>query len=338
MQGPDGRPSEPPGVDEFEAIDRLLRPLAADTPEALGLMDDAAVVPARPGSDLVVSSDAMVAGVHFLPDDPLELVARKLLRVNLSDLAAKGAEPYAYLLAAAWPRGCGWAERERFVRGLAQDQQAFGLKLLGGDTTSTPGPLTLSLTILGWSPAGRMVRRAGARPGDRILVSGTVGDGWLGLAAARGELTGLPAASAAWLACRYRLPEPRLELGAALRQFATAAADVSDGLVADAGHLGEASGAGVRIALERLPVSEPASAWLAAQPDRAAALAGLATGGDDYEVVCACPRAAVAALIAAGEAAGVAMTDVGEVTGGQGAQAAFEGRPVLLDRTGWRHG
>jgi len=334
MPGPEDRP----GVDEFEAIDRLLRPLAADAPEALGLLDDAAVAPARPGWDLVISNDAMVAGVHFLPDDPLDLVARKLLRVNLSDLAAKGAEPYAYLLAAAWPPACGWAERERFVGGLAQDQRAFGLKLLGGDTTSTPGPLTLSVTILGWTPAGAMVRRAGARPHDRILVSGAIGDGWLGLQAARGGLPGLSASSRDWLAGRYRLPEPRLELAEALRSLAGAAADVSDGLLADAGRIGEASGVGVRIELERLPVSEPAAAWLQVQPDRAQALAALATGGDDYEVVCACPADRAPALVAAAEAAGVAMTDVGEAVAGQGVQATFGGRPLPLARTGWRHG
>ena len=148
----------------------------------------------------------------------------------------------------------------------------------------------------------------------------------------------LPAAGAEWLAGRYRLPEPRLELAAALKAFASAAADVSDGLVADAGHIGEASGVRVRIELDRLPVSEPASAWLSSQPDRPAALAQLATGGDDYEVVCACPPEKAAALIAAAEAAGVAMTDVGEVAAGEGAEALLAGRPIRLAHTGWRHG
>ena len=334
MSGPD--PSE--GVDEFEAIARLLRPLAEGAPEALGLLDDAAVITPRPGCDLVVSKDAMVAGVHFLVGDPLDFVARKLLRANLSDLAAKAAEPYAYLLAAAWPDGLGWADRERFAAGLKQDQDAFGLKLVGGDTVSTPGPLTLCCTILGWTAQGAMVRRAGARPGDRLLVSGTIGDGWLGLQAARGALAGPPAASAAWLAGRYRLPEPRLELAAALQAHASAAADVSDGMVADAGHIGEASGVGLAIALERLPVSEPAQAWLALQPDPAAALAALATGGDDYEVVCTAGPESAAELIAEAESAGVAMTEIGEVTAGQGVRIAFRGVPVEPARTGWRHG
>ena len=328
--------SDPSGPDEFETIARLLRPLAA--PEALGLMDDAAAIPGRPGQDLIVSNDAMVAGVHFLDADPLDLVARKLLRTNLSDLAAKGAEPYGYFLAVAWPAGAGWAERERFAAGLAEDQARFGLTLLGGDTVSTPGPLILSMTILGWTPAGAMVRRSAARPGDRVLVSGTIGDGWLGLQAAKGALGGVAPAAAEWLAGRYRLPEPRLELRDVLRACAGGAADVSDGLIADAGHIARASGVQLRLNLERLPVSEPASQWLARQPDRARALAALATGGDDYEIVLTAAPAHAQALIAEAEASGVALTEIGEAVDGEGALAVFEGRDLLLERTGWRHG
>ena len=326
------------GEDEFETIARLLRPLA-DAPEALGLADDAAAIPSRPGQDLIVSKDAMVAGVHFLESDPLDLVARKLLRANLSDLAAKAAEPYGYFLAVAWPAGTGWAERERLAAGLAEDQAGFGVTLLGGDTVSTPGPLTLSATILGWTPAGAMIRRSAARAGDRVLVSGTIGDGWLGLKAARGELPGLVAPEAAdWLAGRYRLPEPRLELREALRAHAVAAADVSDGLVADAGHIAEASGARLRLDLGRMPVSEPASQWLARQPERAQALAALATGGDDYEVVLTCASAHVEPLIAEAEASGVALTEIGDVVEGEGTAVFFQGRELKLERTGWRHG
>jgi thiamine-monophosphate kinase len=330
-------PAATAGVDEFDFIDRVLRPLAP-APEALGLMDDAAVIPGRPGFDLIISKDAVVAGVHFLPEDPLDLVARKLLRVNLSDLAGKAADPYGYFLAAAWPAECGWAERERFAAGLATDQGQFAITLLGGDTTSTPGPLTLSLTILGWAPEGRMLRRAGARPGDRVLVSGTIGDGWLGLKAARGELIDIGRDASEWLAGRYRLPEPRLELTGSLRAFAGAGADVSDGLVADAGHIAEASGVAIELDLNRLPVSEPACIWLDRQPDRALALAALATGGDDYEVVCAAPPDAVEPLIAAAERAGLALTEVGRVGEGQGVRTLHQGRELQLQRTGWRHG
>lgn len=327
---------ETSGVDEFEAIARLLRPLAADAPEALDLADDAAVVPPRPGFELVVSADAMVAGVHFLEDDPLDLVARKLLRVNLSDLAAKGAEPYAYLLAAAWPASCGWPERQRFVRGLREDQEAYGIKLLGGDTSSTPGPLTLSLTILGWTPRGAMVRRTGAQPGHRVLVSGTIGDGWLGLQAAQGRLEHL-GEGAGWLADRYRLPRPRVELIEALRANATAAADVSDGLIADAGHVAEASGVGLVLQLGRLPLSAAAEVWVERQPDRARSLMRLASGGDDYEVVCTCVPGAARDLIAEAGRAGIALADVGEVVEGARVRVELDGIEVPVERTGWRH-
>ncbi len=327
--------SEPP--DEFEWIARVLRPLAKNAPEALDLADDAAALPTRPDHDLVVSKDMIVEGVHFLHDDPPDLVARKLLRVNLSDLAGKGAEPYGYFLAIAWPARFDWAKREAFARGLEEDQTHFGLKLFGGDTASTPGPLVASVTILGWVPAGRMVQRAGATPGDVILVSGTIGDGLLGLGAAKGELVGISYDERQWLAGRYRLPEPRLRLANPLRSLAHAAADVSDGLVADAGHIAEASGVGLVLDLDRMPLSIAGRAWLAAQADAAAAKVALATGGDDYEIVCAAPRTHVEELVAAAEAGGVAMTEVGVVTEEAGVRVLAEGRAVDVARTGYVH-
>jgi thiamine-monophosphate kinase len=327
--------SEPP--DEFEWIARGLRPLAKNAPEALDLADDAAELPARPDFDLVVSQDMMVEGVHFLADDPPDLVARKLLRVNLSDLAGKGAEPYGYFLAIAWPARFDWSQREAFARGLEQDQTHFGLKLFGGDTTATPGPLVASVTILGWVPAGRMVQRAGATPGDVILVSGTIGDGLLGLRAAKHELVGISYDEQRWLAGRYRLPEPRLRLGNPLRSLAHAAADVSDGLVADAGHIASASGVGLALDLDRLPLSTAAAAWLAAQPDAPAAKVALATGGDDYEIVCAAPRSHVDDLIAAAEAAGVAMTEIGVATEEGGVRVAAGGRELAVPQAGYVH-
>jgi thiamine-monophosphate kinase len=246
---PDGEP-----LDEFDWIANDLRPLTVGAPEALDLLDDAAAIPSRPGFDLVVSKDAMVEGVHFLPDDPLDGVAGKLLRANLSDLAAKGADPYGYFLAVGWPEARRRAERAAFAAGLMADQTRFGLKLLGGDTVSTNGPFWASLTVLGWVPAGAMTRRSAARPGDVILVSGTIGDGWLGLAAARSP-SNPPPAGETWLASRYRAPSPRLGLGEALRRWGHAAADVSDGLVADAGRIGLASGAAMHIDLAKLPLA-----------------------------------------------------------------------------------
>jgi len=310
------------GPDEFEQIERLYRPLTRGAAGAFGLLDDAAVVASRPGMELVLTKDAIVEGVHFLAGTPPALIARKLLRANLSDLAAKGAEPYGYLLACAWPQAYGWPERQAFAEGLRQDGEAFGLVLLGGDTTGTPGALTLSATMLGWVPEGRMVRRAGAKAGDLLMVSGTVGDGVLGLAAARGEV----ADPDGFLAERYNLPLPRLDLRDALRGAAHAACDVSDGLVADAGHIGRASGVGLTVDLDRLPLSAPARQWLDGQADRAAGLLRLATGGDDYEVVCVAPRPLPG------------FTVVGEATAGQGIRVLAGGRPLDAGPGGWRHG
>lgn len=315
-------------ADEFDTIARLFRPLTRGAPEALGLLDDAAVLPSRPGFDLVLTKDAMVAGVHFLPDDPLDLVARKLLRVNLSDLAAKAAEPFGYLLALAWPQGCDWPQRELFARGLAQDGEAFGLSLLGGDTVSTPGPLTVTATLLGWVPQGAMVKRSGARSGDLLVVSGTIGDGMLGLAAAQGEI------DAPDLADRYRLPRPRLSLRAALRDHARAAADVSDGLLADAGHIAEASGCAVHIHLEKLPLSLSAGQWLEGRSDPDGALLSLASGGDDYEVACAVAPAHLDAFIAA---AGMPVTVVGAFAEGEGVSVSRDGEALRAGQLGWRH-
>jgi thiamine-monophosphate kinase len=313
-------PAMPGG--EFDWIAQLLRPLTRGAPEALDLLDDAAVIPSRPGFDLVITKDAMVAGLHFLPDDPLDLVARKLLRVNLSDLAAKGAQPWGYFLSTAWPTEAAWADKALFAQGLAQDGEAFDISLLGGDTVTTPGPLTLTATLLGWTPQGRAVRRAGARPGDLLAVSGAIGDGWLGLQAALGQI------DSPSLADRYRLPTPRVDLIPVLREHARAAADVSDGLLADAGHIATASGCGVRIDLDGIPLSPEARAWLGGEPAQADALAALASGGDDYQVVCA---------LAPDAETPDGLTIIGRFVEGAGIVACFEGQEIATDRLGWTH-
>ena len=329
MSGADGRPAEtlppdPSVPDEFGQIARLFRPLTQGVAEAFDLMDDAAAIPSRPGYDLVITKDALVEGVHFLPWEGPDLIARKLLRVNLSDLAAKGADPYGYFLATAWSPGFGWPERQAFADGLRVDGEAFGIVLLGGDTVSTPGPLTLSVTMLGWVPAGRMVRRGGAKLGDLVLVSGPIGDGGLGLMAAKGEIEDPQGA----LARRYRLPEPRLDLRAGLLAQANAAADISDGLIADAGHIAEASGLGLRLDLDKLPLSADATGWLAAQADRAEGLRQLASFGDDYEIVCtASPEAAKT----------LGLTVVGELIPA-GLEVTAAGRRIEPGAGGWRHG
>lgn len=321
--------SGPP--DEFEWIARLLRPLTRGAPEALNLQDDAAVLYAREDFDTVVTTDALVEGVHFLSGDPPEAVARKLLRVNLSDLAAKASVPFGYFLTVAWPRDADWSRRQRFVRGLGQDQSAFGLALLGGDTVSTPGPWTLSVTMMGWANRGGMVKRSGGRPGDLLVVSGSIGDGWLGLRASRGEV----ADPRGFLVGRYRLPQPRLGWRDALIHYGKASADVSDGLLADAGHIARASGCGLEIDLDQIPLSSEAVAWLATQDDKAGAHVALATGGDDYEIVCAIDPADWQAFQAATR--DVAPTVVGRLTDDGEIVARFEGETVTPQRLGWSH-
>ncbi len=308
--------------DEFSEIERLFRPLTAGVPGAFDLLDDAAVVAQRPGFDLVVTKDAIVEGVHFPEGERPDLIGRKLLRVNLSDLAAKAAEPFGCFMAIAWPKTFGSTEREAFAHGLGEDLKTFGVALLGGDTVSTPGPLTASLTALGWVPEGGMVRRAGAKAGDVVAVSGTIGDGTLGLAAVRGEIADADGS----LAERYRLPKPRLDLRDVLRSHANAAADVSDGLIADAGHIAKASGVGLLLDLEAMPLSPAARSWLVAQPLRDQALVHLATGGDDYEVVCT-----VSGPVPVG------LTAIGKVVAGYGVEARSAAGVAQISRGGWTH-
>ncbi|HWA60008.1 MAG TPA: thiamine-phosphate kinase [Caulobacteraceae bacterium] len=324
MPGPESGAGAQAETGEFAEIARLFRPLTRGAPEALALLDDAAALPARPGFDLVLTTDALVEGVHFMADDPLDTVARKLLRVNLSDLAAKGAEPYGYLLTTAWSDRCGPAEREAFARGLDEDGAAYGLVLLGGDTVSTPGPFWASAALFGWVPSGRMVRRGGARAGDRLLVSGQVGKGWRGLKARRGEAADPDGRLTGW----YRLPEPRVALGPLLLAHASAAADVSDGLVADAGHLAEASDLGLVVELDRAPLAEGAP-----EAERLVC----ATGGDDYEIVCAAAPEAAAALTAAAAAIGIPMTDVGVFESKGPVRVRLAGRDIDAGPGGWRH-
>ena len=328
-----------PAVDvagEFETIRRLFAPLAH--PEwGRGLADDVAVVPSRPGHDLVLTKDAIVEGVHFLPTDPLDTVARKLMRVNLSDLAAKGAEPFGYLLACHWSPRCGWPERMTFVDGLRADQKAFGVALLGGDTVATPGPASFSMTLLGWTPKGRTVGRAGARPGDLVFVTGAIGDGWLGLEAVQGKLS-IDAERVVALSDHYRTPTPRTDFALPIRDMATASIDVSDGLIADLGHMAEAGRVGIEIELESVPLSAAGQAWFDGRVDGQAALEKLVTGGDDYEIAFTASPRDEAALRREAERRHLRLTRIGRVTAGQGVVARFGGQTVAFDRPGFTHG
>jgi thiamine-monophosphate kinase len=323
-------------MNEFDEIARLFRPLSFGAPEALGLLDDAAAIPLPGGDTLVITTDTLVEGVHAPMGEAPERMARKLLRTNLSDLAAKGAQPYGWFLNIAWPQSYGTAQREAFAKGLATDSILFGLRLLGGDTVRTPGPLVASATFLGKTSC--FVGRDGAQPGDVLLVSGGIGDGGLGLTLALGgELAGVGASDAAVLLERYRLPTPRLALIEAVRAHASACADVSDGLLADAGRIATASGVSVEVELADVPLSPAAAAWLAEQPLAAQARAQLAASGDDYELIIACRPHAVGALRLAGAATGVPLTVIGRCSAGQGVSATFAGAAFPLDRLGYVH-
>ena len=322
-------------MDEFSLIAELFAPLARGAPEAFGLTDDAAVVEVPPGRRLVVTTDMVVAGGHFLADDPPAMVARKLLRVNLSDLAAMGAAPRAYLLALAVPRGTkeGWLED--FAAGLAEDQEKYAIHLIGGDIIATDGPLVASLTALGEVSDGGEVLRTGARPGDLVFVSGTLGDAALGLRTLRGELAGVDAAGRAALVDRYRLPQPRLALGARLSGTAHAAIDVSDGLVADLGHICECSKVGAEVEAERLPLSPAAQAALDA--DRSLRSVVL-TGGDDYEIAFTAGPEAAGQVAELAAALALPLTQIGRITVGAEVRVVDDaGADVVLGARGYRH-
>jgi thiamine-monophosphate kinase len=316
---------------EFATIAKLFRPLARGDKAALDLGDDAACIGLRPGFDLVVTADALVAGVHFFEHDPPADIARKALRVNLSDLAAKGAKPIGYFLALVRPKNMDDRALAAFARGLARDGEFFDIPLLGGDTTSTPGPLTIAITALGEVGQGRMLRRDRARVGDDLWLSGTLGDGALGLLVAQGILApGKP------LLERYRLPQPRLALGQKLVGLAHAAMDVSDGLVADLGHMCARSGLDATVERARLPLSRSAAKALAADP---ALLETIATGGDDYELLFAAPPSARAAIARAAAAAKTPATRIGVFAKGA-AQVRFvdaTGREQRFARAGFTH-
>jgi len=326
---------DPSGEDSL--IARYFKPLATD-PGAFGLVDDAAIIPAD-GDDIVVNTDAIVEGVHYLPDDPPGTIARKALRVNLSDLAAKGAVPAGFLLTLAL-RQADEAWLSAFAHGLGEDATAFGCPLLGGDTVSTPGPVMISITAWGRVPRGRMVHRFGARPGDCVMVTGTIGDAGLGLAVQKG---GVEAAALAddpaareMLVDRYRVPQPRVALAAAVRDFATASMDVSDGLAGDLTKLCSASGVSADIALSRLPTSSAGAKLLALGATR---LENLISGGDDYEIMCTVPATRREAFTAAAVARGIAVSDIGSIVEGPAAPRFFDGQgcAVTLKRLSFSH-
>ena len=322
---------------EDSLIARYFRPLATD-PGAFALGDDAAILRAM-GEDIVVTTDAIVEGVHFLPDDPPDSIAQKALRVNLSDLAAKGAAPAGFVLTLAL-RAAADPWLAAFARGLGADASRFGCPLLGGDTVSTPGPVMISITAFGRVAAGKMVRRSGAKPGDRVVVTGTIGDAVLGLDILRG---GAVAAALAddvvareMLVGRYRLPQPRHALAQAVRDHADAAMDVSDGLAGDLAKLCAASGVSAVIDVPGIPLSAAAATVLAR---RAAGMEALVSGGDDYEILCAIPEDGFEAFAGAAGIAGVAVSSIGTVIAGRSAPRFLDaqGRDLPLLHLSYSH-
>jgi len=320
---------------EFEIIERFFAPLAAGAPGAYGLKNDAATLALAPGQELVVTTDLMVEGIDYLTGEQPALIARRLLRINLSDLAAMGARPLGYLVGLALPRGVGAEWFESFAGGLACDQATFSLDLLGGDISATDGPTVLSLTALGTVRMGTALTRGGAKVGDAVYVSGSIGDAALGLAALKGGLEVLSEEGRAALIARYRLPEPRAALGQALVGLVHAALDVSDGLVADLGHIGEVSGVGARIEAARVPLSAPARSALYVG---AASFETVLTGGDDYELLFTAPAEADGKIGDAARALGVAITRIGSVEASPGVVVLDErGQPMEFRTTGYRH-
>lgn len=325
--------SAKPASGEDALIARYFRPLATD-PGAFGLDDDAAAL--RPdGHDIVVTTDAIVEGVHFLPDDPPETLARKALRVNLSDLAAKGATPAGFVLTLAL-RDIDETWLAPFARALGEDAVAFGCPLLGGDTVSTPGPLMISVTIFGKLPAGTMVRRDGAKPDDIVAVTGTIGDAALGLVCLKGQPLLKDATDCAVLVARYRTPQPRNALAAVIRKYANAAMDISDGLAGDLAKLCAASKVSATVEASAIPLSDPARRVLLSGK---ADLETLIAGGDDYEVLCTVPENHWLAFCEAARPMGVAVTGIGRVQKGEAAPAFLDasGTPIPIKRLSYSH-
>jgi len=326
-----------PKLGEFERIARFFAPLAGTG--ALGLVDDVALIDVPQGQQLVLTTDAIIAGIDYLPDDPPDLVARKLLRVNLSDLAAKGAAPLGFLLSIGLPAGLPADWLKAFARGLREDAEHYGCPLLGGDTDRSPSGITVYIAALGAVPHGGMVRRKGARAGDCVVATGTIGDAALGLAlrqdAAAAGRWRLDAAGRDHLNSRYLLPQPRTAIAEALRRHASAAMDVSDGLVGDLAKLCRASGVSADVAIADVPLSPAAREVVAAEP---ALIETILTGGDDFEVIATVAPDRLETLRREAAAAGVTITRIGTVGAGQGAHFRdADGRALVFRRPSYSH-
>lgn len=322
---------------EFDLIERYFAPLAAEAAGTFGLTNDAALLPSLPGCSIVVTADSLASGVHFRPADPPELVAKKCLRVNLSDLAAMGAKPLGYLLALALPKGENEDWVRRFSAGLAEDQAQFGVSLYGGDTVATNGPLLITITAFGATPEGTALGRGTAQAGDLVFVSGSLGDAALGLAVFNAALPDLDEASAERLRERYLLPRPRVALGERLLRegLANAAMDISDGLVADLGHITKASKLGAEVRAADLPLSSAAAGVMELNPALSASILG---GGDDYELLFTVAPERAGDIARIGLELDLPLTCIGKMLAGEGVTVlAPDGTVIEVDKPGWNH-
>lgn len=296
-------------ADETELIQTYLAPLTRGATGALDLSDDAAFLTPAPGMDIVISTDPILAGVHFFADDSADDIAWKALAVNVSDLVAKGATPVAYTMTLAFPDAPERAWMERFASGLAAAQLAFGCHLIGGDTDRTSGPLAIGITAIGQVPNGKMVLRRGARAGDHVFVTGTVGDAALGLKLRRsGSVFGAVVTddAKAWLIDRYLRPQPRVSFASILLRHATAALDISDGFMKDMTRL--AGTYGLTVAFADLPLSPAVRQVIASYNGERASLL---TGGDDYEILFSVSPTSRAAMIAEAAQGALNVTELG---------------------------
>jgi thiamine-monophosphate kinase len=322
---------------EEALIARYFGPLAT-SPGALGLGDDAAVIAPPAGCDLVLTTDGVIAGVHFFAEDPPDAVARKVLRMNLSDLAAKGATPLGFLMSIALPAEGGEAWIAGFAVGLGDDAKRYGCPLLGGDTDHTPGPASVAITAFGTVPHGRMVRRATAKVGDSIVVTGTIGDAALGVLLRKDQNLAarwrLPDQAGVHLRERYLLPQPRNVLAAAILQHASAAMDISDGLAGDLAKLCRASGVAAEIEVAGVPLSDAARAVVTAEPTL---IETVLTGGDDYEILLTLAPQQRGAFEESARSAGVAVTEIGRVATGEGARFLSDGKAYTFTRAAYSH-
>lgn len=312
-------------------FDLIARHFTRATPGAvLGVGDDCALLAPTPGMQLAVTSDMLLEGRHFSPQDGPAGLGHKCLAVNLSDLAAMGATPRWATLSIALPAADeGWLAA--FARGFFRIAEQYGIELVGGDTTR--GPLTFSVTAIGEVPPGQALRRDGARPGDEVWVSGTLGSAALALAYRQGRLFMEQIDAAKVLPALY-LPTPRVELGVALRGVATSAIDISDGLLGDLGHILERSGVGAALEFAALPTHPVAQNYLHEAVARDCVLAG----GDDYELCFTAPAGSTDAVLAAAATAGVAVTRIGRITAEPGLTVLdADGAPLTLDHTGYDH-